>query len=126
VEPLDSTTFSTFLKKTCNIDLLAASITKLSSFRNKAGQTVVRATIPNHAEKVAIFKHKKNLAEKKIYVSEALTSAKFQLLMAAKGLCKNKQIFSSWSNGGKIFIKKEAEGTPHLVKNKQELDSLAI
>jgi regulator of replication initiation timing len=124
IEPADATKFSSLIKSVCNADIDAAKISKISSFKNKKGQSVVRVTVADVGTRISLFKNKKNLAQKSIYVSEALTATKFHLLMAAKSFCKNKVIFSAWSKNGNIFIKKMEEGVPCLITDKTHLDSI--
>jgi regulator of replication initiation timing len=120
-----SASMANFLKKTCDVNINPASITKVATTKNKMGQNMVRMTIVNSAERIALLKSKKTLLKKKIYVSEALTNQKFQLLMASKAMCKSKYIFSAWSKEGRIFVKKTEDGIPLVVKDKTQLDSLA-
>jgi hypothetical protein len=126
VEALNSQAVANFLKKTCEADIAPDCITKISSFKNKKGQTVVKMSIPNVSAKISLLKCRKSLAKKKIIVNEALSNKKFQLLMAAKALCKQKTLFSAWSKEGKIFIKKTEEGTIQLVADKQHLNSFIV
>jgi hypothetical protein len=112
------------LKKTCDIDIHPSSITKVTSVKSKTGQPVVRAKIPNINEKIALLKMRKTLAAKKVYVNEALTTQRFHLLMAAKSLCRSKQIFSAWSRSGKIFIKKSESAQPYFIRDMVSLDQL--
>jgi regulator of replication initiation timing len=125
IEPLSALKFSQLMKTTCNAELDATKINKISSFKNKSGQTVVRVNISDVATRIALFKNKKTLVEKKVFVSEALTANKFQLLMAAKSLCKSKVLFSAWSKAGNIFAKKSEQSMPQLIRDRAHLDTLA-
>jgi hypothetical protein len=121
-EPVNPAKFSNIMKEKYNLDIDPLKISKISSFKNKNGQTVVRLTTFDIGTKISLFKNKKNLAQQKVYVSEALTATKFHLLMTAKHLCKNKDLFSTWSRNGNIYIKKTEQGIPQLIRDRAHLD----
>jgi predicted nuclease with TOPRIM domain len=124
IQPLTASGFSSMLKKTCNTDIDPSTISKISSFKNKKGLSVVKITLPILGDKIKFLKNKKQMAQKKIFANEALTSSKFHLLMSAKALCKSQMLFSCWSRGGKIFVKKSETSQPEYIKDKAQLDNL--
>ena len=75
VESLSSVNLANYFKKSCDVTITPASITKISPSKNKMGQTVVRMTIANSAERVTLLKSKKPWLKKK-YLLVRLLQAK--------------------------------------------------
>jgi len=113
-----------FIKKTSDCSLSPNSISNFYATKEKLGKTMLKITINNRAERISLLKSRKTFAQKIVFVNEVLTSPKYQLLMAAKALCKEKKLFAAWSRDGKIFIKKNEQDGPHMVPNIGNLRSL--
>jgi hypothetical protein len=123
--PLSPTSISAFVKNTCSAHIEAKAITNFYVTKNIKGESVLKMSISNKIDRLALFKSRKNLAAKHIFVNEVLTSAKYKLLMCAKGLCKDKKLFSAWSREGKIFVRSSDISKPVIVTNIDHLSSLA-
>jgi hypothetical protein len=124
--PLSPTSISTFVKNTCSAHIEAKSITKFYATKNTKGESVLKLSISNKIDRLALFKCRKSLAEKHIFVNEVLTSAKYKLLMSAKGLCKDKKLFAAWSREGKIFVRASDISKPMIISNIEQLSSLVL
>lgn len=56
-----------------------------------------------------------------IYIDEALTSKARRLRFLAKELVTNKQLHSSWTAYGKVFVRKTENSTPTRIEEEEEL-----
>jgi regulator of replication initiation timing len=124
IEPLTPNNISAFIQKNCEASVSPNSITNFYSSKNKKGDSMLKVTVTNREERISLLKCKKSLAQKKVFVSEALTTEKFKLLMAAKYACKERKILSAWTRDGKLFIKKSVEERPLFIKSHLALQNL--
>jgi len=107
------TTISTFVKNHCNSTVSPNSISSFYATKSNKNETILKLTITHKGERIGLLKNKKALAAKKIFVNEALTPQNYKLLLAAKGLCKEKKLLSTWTRGGRAFFaKKNDSATP--------------
>ena len=81
----------------------------------------VKVVFYTEAPKDEIFKVKKNLKGKDIWISEDLTPGKSKLAYTARQAIKSKHATQTWTASGNIFIKKTDNANPMLVKNEREL-----
>jgi len=127
VSPLSPASISSFVNSQSGgaVSVSPNSITNFHAIKTKQGDTVLKVSISNQSERISLLKNKKRFsAVKKIFINEALTAQKYKLLMAAKSLCKEQKAFSTWSRGGRIFIKIQEESVPLLVTSQNQLFNL--
>ena len=70
-----------------------------------------------------VFSKKKILKEKnkKVWITEDLTPKNSKLFYTARQAVKNKHAKATWTNGGRIFVKKTEEATPAKISNEKSL-----
>ncbi len=125
IQPLNPSGISNFLQKQCDANIPPSSITSFAGIKTKSDQKILKLTVSKFEEKLSILKTKKRNAERKVYINEVLTNQKYHLLMAGKGLCKEKKLLAVWSRNGHIFKKKRESSPPKLVQNLSQLDLAA-
>ena len=108
-----------------NIPMTADSI--MTVFRLKAGPRdrtrPILVKFSTRGDRDTVIKAKKLLRSKNIpvYISEHLTKPAAERFSKARGLVKEKKIFSAWSFNGQVFIKKSDGARPHIVNSLADL-----
>jgi hypothetical protein len=98
----------------------AANVAKFALFK-KGTLSHLKIRLDSNSVKARIFQERKNCSYKNIYLSEALTTRKYSLLVEAKKLAKLGQIKAAWSKNGILFAVKIENSKPVKIEHTSDL-----
>lgn len=100
-------------------DILSAKVFKNSTNKN----SILKIRFQNKSKKIQFLKNKSECRSKNLYISEILSSKRYNLLKECKTLCNTNNIKYIWTRDGSIFIRKSDSETdkPVLIKNSEHL-----
>ena len=106
----------------CDDDLISTTIVG----KRGAPKMTLIGKLKNNSTKKAILTQKKMFLKEKIYVKENLTPYKYRLFKTTKDFAHKNGFKFVWTRDGNIYIRKNENSRPFLIRNKGMLTKLEI
>ncbi len=124
VTGLEANTKDEFVEKlnsTLEIDINKEDVLSTHDFKTKDNKTRTRIVFKDHETKSKVYRSKRKLKNKKIYMSEDLTVYRSRVYYFARKAVVNEYATAAWTMDGNIYIKHAHKPKPKKVSTTEEI-----